>query len=49
MLHYRLLARDMDETLLNDDHRIPQRNADAIRRAREQYGLKFAPATGAAT
>jgi Cof subfamily protein (haloacid dehalogenase superfamily) len=43
---YKLIACDMDETLLNDDHVICQRNIDFIKRAKEEYGVKFVPATG---
>lgn len=43
---YKLIACDLDETLLNDDHLVCQRNIDAVKRAREEYGVKFVPATG---
>lgn len=43
---YKLIACDLDETLLNDDHLCPQINIDAIKKAREEYGVKFVPATG---
>lgn len=43
---YKLIACDMDETLLNDDHVICQRNIDFIKKAKEEYGVKFVPATG---
>lgn len=43
---YKLIACDMDETLLNDNHEICQKNIDLIKRAREEYGVKFVPATG---
>ena len=42
---YKLIASDMDETLLNDDHEICQRNIDLILKAK-QKGVKFVPATG---
>lgn len=42
---YKLIASDMDETLLNDDHQICQRNIDLIMKAKEK-GVKFVPATG---
>lgn len=42
---YKLIASDMDETLLNDDHMICQRNIDLIMKAKEK-GVKFVPATG---
>lgn len=44
-MKYRLIACDMDETLLNDDHQIPQANIDAIKRAKE-HGVLFVPSTG---
>lgn len=43
---YKLIACDMDETLLNDNHHICQRNIDLIKIAKEEYGVKFVPATG---
>lgn len=46
MNRYLVFASDLDETLLNDAHRIPQRNIDAIQKARREYGIKFIPATG---
>lgn len=42
---YKLIASDMDETLLNDNHEICQRNIDLIMKAKEK-GVKFVPATG---
>lgn len=45
-MSYKLIACDMDETLLNNDHMICQRNIDAIKRAKEEFGVKFVPATG---
>lgn len=42
---YKLIASDMDETLLNDQHAICQRNIDLIMKAKEM-GVKFVPATG---
>lgn len=42
---YKLIASDMDETLLNDEHAICQRNIDLILKAKEK-GVKFVPATG---
>lgn len=42
---YKLIASDMDETLLNDQHSICQRNIDLIMKAKEK-GVKFVPATG---
>lgn len=43
---YKLIASDMDETLLNDNHEICQRNIEMIKKAKEKYGVKFVPATG---
>ncbi|GFZ32355.1 haloacid dehalogenase [Clostridium zeae] len=43
---YKLIACDMDETLLNDDHVICEKNIELIKRAKEEYGVKFVPATG---
>lgn len=45
-MKYKLFACDLDETLLNDEHLVPQVNADAVRRAREEFGLKIVPCTG---
>lgn len=42
---YKLVASDLDETLLNDDHHVPQRVVDAIRKARG-LGVHFVPSTG---
>lgn len=44
-MKYKLIASDMDETLLNDHHEICQRNIDLIMKAKEM-GVKFVPATG---
>ena len=44
-MKYKVIASDMDETLLNDQHKICQRNIDFIRMAKEK-GVKFVPATG---
>ena len=43
---YKLIACDMDETLLSDNHEICQKNIELIKKAREEYGVKFVPATG---
>lgn len=45
MTAYRIIACDLDETLLGSDRRVSPKNAAAIRRARER-GVKFVPATG---
>ena len=42
---YKIIACDLDETLLGSDRTIPKRNIEAIRRAREA-GVRFVPATG---
>lgn len=43
---YKLIACDMDETLLNDNHIICERNIELIKKAKKEYGVKFVPATG---
>ena len=43
---YKLIACDLDETLLSDDHIVGKKNHDAILKARKEYGVKFVPATG---
>lgn len=43
---YKVIASDMDETLLNDDHLIPSENIKWIKKAVEEKGLIFVPATG---
>ncbi len=42
---YKLIASDLDETLLDDDHQIPQRVIDAVHAA-EKAGARFVPSTG---
>ena len=42
---YKIIACDMDETLLGSDRRVSRRNRDAIQEARKR-GVKFVPATG---
>ena len=42
---YRIIACDMDETLLGKDKKVSQRNREAIAAAREA-GVKFVPNTG---
>ena len=42
---YKLLATDLDETLLNDQHHVPQRVLKAIQAARER-GVYIVPASG---
>ena len=42
---YKIIACDLDETLLNDNAIICQRNKEAIQKAIE-HGVKFVPATG---
>lgn len=41
----RLIASDLDETLLDDAHHVPQRVRDAVAAAR-RLGVRFVPATG---
>lgn len=43
---FKLIACDLDETLLNDNKEICQRNIEAIQKAQREYGVKFVPATG---
>ena len=43
---YKLVAMDLDETLLNDDHVVPEENLKWIRKARKDYGVRFVAATG---
>lgn len=42
---YRLIASDLDETLLDDSHHVPERVRRAVTAAR-QLGVRFVPATG---
>ena len=42
---YKLIACDLDETLLNDDHMVSQENVKAIKAA-SKAGVKFVLATG---
>ncbi|MEG0367229.1 MAG: HAD hydrolase family protein, partial [Coprobacillus sp.] len=44
-MKYQLIACDLDETLLNKDHGICQKNIDLIHKAKAM-GVKFVPATG---
>jgi Cof subfamily protein (haloacid dehalogenase superfamily) len=43
---YKLIASDLDETLLNDDHLVPQINIDWIQKAVNEKDVKFVCATG---
>ena len=43
---YRLMFSDLDETLLNDDHVVPESNIYWIQKAVKERGVKFVPATG---
>lgn len=45
MTTYKIIACDMDETLLSSDASICQRNIDVIQQAIRQ-GVKFVPCTG---
>ena len=36
LMVYKLIACDLDETLLDDNHRIAKKNRDAIKKAREK-------------
>ena len=42
----KLIACDLDETLLTSDKQITKRTIDAIQCAKLEYGVKFVPATG---
>lgn len=42
---YKIIACDLDETLLSNDRTLSQRNIEAIQKARA-LGVKFVPATG---
>lgn len=42
---YRLIASDLDETLLDDSHHVPERVRRAVSAARER-GVRFVPCTG---
>lgn len=42
---YKIIASDLDETLLDDNHEVPQRVIDAVAAAR-RMGVRFVPATG---
>lgn len=42
---YKIVACDLDETLLSDDRTISKENIEAIQKAKE-LGVKFVPATG---
>lgn len=45
MTRYRLVFSDMDETFLDDDHRIPDANVRALERLSE-LGVRFVPCSG---
>ncbi len=45
-MEYKLIASDLDETLLNDDHVVPESNIYWIQKARKEHNVKFVPATG---
>ena len=42
---YKIIACDLDETLLSDDRMISKKNKEAIQKAKD-LGVKFVPATG---
>lgn len=42
---YKLITCDLDETLLNNEHKVGARNLAAIKKCRE-LGIKFVPTTG---
>lgn len=43
---YKLIACDLDETLLNTEKEICEENIRAIKKAEEEYHVRFVPATG---
>lgn len=45
-MEYKIIFSDLDETLLNDDHQVPDINVRWIQKARKEKGIKFVPATG---
>jgi len=45
-MEYKLIACDLDETLLNDDHVVPESNIYWIQKARKEKNVRFVPATG---
>ncbi|MDD6712085.1 MAG: Cof-type HAD-IIB family hydrolase [Sharpea porci] len=45
-MEYKLIACDLDETLLNDDHLVPDNNIYWIQKARKEHNVRFVPATG---
>lgn len=44
-MKYKIIACDLDETLLSTDRTISKKNIEAIKKAKE-LGVKFVPATG---
>ena len=42
---YKLIVSDIDETLLDSEGKLSQKNLDAIQQA-QALGIKFVPATG---
>lgn len=47
-MEYKLIATDMDGTLLNDSHQVTEKNVEAIRKVQEK-GIKFVLASGRPT
>lgn len=43
---YKLIACDLDETLLNTEKEICEENIKAIKKAEKEYQVRFVPATG---
>lgn len=43
---YKCIVCDLDETLLDENSCIPQKNIDFIKKAINEYNIKFVPATG---
>lgn len=45
-MDYQLIAMDLDETLLNDDHKVCEENIKWINKARSEHNVRFVAATG---
>ncbi len=43
---YKLIACDLDETLLNDEHHGWSEKCRSDSKSAKEYGVKFVPATG---
>ncbi len=45
-MEYKLIFCDLDETLLNDQHMVPEINVEWIQKARKEHHVRFVPSTG---